>query len=405
MKKLTKRALMVLAATTLLGVPTIAMAEEPATTEVEIWVYFEDNETNYLRNVLDEWGKENGYSFNIVQYPFGDLNKQYTLGMVSGELPDLTMINNCDNASYIEMGMLEDITEYVEAWGEADQFYETSLNTTTVDGRIYGLPYNSNCLALFYDKDQLAEAGVEVPTTWDELKAAAKATTKDNCYGLSMSLINTDEGSFQYFPFLYSSGANMYEMGSEGAMAAMQLLKDMVDEGSMSAESINWTQADACQQFMQGNAAMMINGPWQLPVLRSEVPDKNWGVALIPVDKENASALGGEGFSIVKGADVEKVWPVMEFLMSKDTLADWNHSSGKLPPRKDSQEKYPEWTEDAELQVFFEAMNYAATLGPDSSWPEISVAMYTAIQESISGQASVEDACAKAQATIDGLVG
>ena len=91
--------------------------------EVEIWEYFEDLEHEYFTDIMNKWGEENGYRFKIVQYPYGDLNKQYTLGMVSGELPDLTMINNCDTASYVEMGMLQDITDQVETWGETENFY------------------------------------------------------------------------------------------------------------------------------------------------------------------------------------------------------------------------------------------------------------------------------------------
>lgn len=415
MKKLTKRMLSIFMAATLMAVPFEVMAgsegdakpvnDSGEIIEVEIWEYFEDSEHEYFTEIMNQWGEKNGYRFNIVQYPYGDLNKQYTLAMVSGELPDLTMINNCDNASYVEMGMLQDITDKVEAWGEKDNFYETSLNTTTIDGKIYGLPYNSNCLALYYDEDQLAEAGVEVPKSWEDLKSAAEKLTKDNCYGFAMSMINTDEGTFQYFPFLYSSGANMYEMGSDNAISSMQLLKDMIDAGTMSSETVNWSQADVCQQFMQGNAAMMINGPWQIPTLNTNVPDKNWNVAMIPIDKQDASALGGEGFSILKDADVEKIWPVMEFMMSKDTLADWNYTVGKIPSRKDSLENYEDWTNDPVMNVFFEALNYAAVLGPDVSWPEISTAIYTALQETMSGQKTAADACADAQATIDGLVG
>ena len=101
---------------------------------------------------------------------------------------------------------------------------------------------------------------------------------------------------------------------------------------------------------------------------------------------------------------MEKIWPVMEFMMDKDTLADWDHAVGKLPPRKDAVDKYTDWADDPVLQVFFDQLNYAAVLGPDVSWPEISTAIYTALQETMTGQKTAENACADAQAAIDGLV-
>ena len=374
------------------------------TIDVEIWVYFEDKECDYFTDIMNTWGEENGYKFKIVSYPFADLNKQYAMGMVSGELPDIAMINNCDTASYVEMGMLQDITEKVGEWGQKENFYDTSLNTTTIDGKLYGLPYNSNCLVLYYDEDLLKEANVSVPKSWDELADVAQQLTKQNQYGFALALPNNDEGTFQYFPFLYSSGADMYNMGSKDAISSLQFLKDMMDAGAISTEVINWSQADVCQQFMQGNAAMMINGPWQIPLLEESVPDKNWKCAPIPADKEQASALGGEGFSIVKDGDIEKLWPVMEFMMDKDTLADWTHEVGKLPPRKDAIDKYSDWLDDEIMQVFFDQLNYAAVLGPSVNWSEISTAIYTALQETMTGQKTAEDACKDAQIKIEGLM-
>ena len=66
----------------------------------------------------------------------------------------------------------------------------------------------NNCLGLFYSKDLLDVAGVEVPTTWSELEdACAKLTTK-GVYGLAISAIGNEEGTFQYMPWLLSAGGN-----------------------------------------------------------------------------------------------------------------------------------------------------------------------------------------------------
>ena len=56
------------------------------------------------------------------------------------------------------------------------------------------------------------------------------------------------------------------------------------------------------------------------------------------------------------------------------------------------------------MNVFFEQLNYAAVLGPDVSWPEISAAIYTGLQEAMTGQKTVEEACQGAQEKIDKLV-
>jgi len=63
---------------------------------------------------------------------------------------------------------------------------------------------------------------------------------------------------------------------------ALTLWKDLVDAKSASKSVVTWTQADVNDQFMAGNAAMMVNGPWQLPTLNAD-KKLNFGVVPIPV--------------------------------------------------------------------------------------------------------------------------
>ena len=95
-----------------------------------------------------------------------------------------------------------------------------------------------------------------------------------------------------------------YDIDSEGGIKALTLAKDLVDSGAMSKECINWTQGDVMNQFISGNVAMMINGPWQIPTMQQEAPDLNWNVALIPKDAEYASCLGGENYAVIKDGNV-----------------------------------------------------------------------------------------------------
>ena len=58
-------------------------------------------------------------------------------------------------------------------------------------------------------------------------------------------------------------------------------------------------------QFISGNIAMMVNGPWQVPTMREQAPDLNWDVTLLPKDAEYASCLGGENFGVIDGDNVD----------------------------------------------------------------------------------------------------
>ena len=80
---------------------------------------------------------------------------------------------------------------------------------------------------------------------------------------------------------MWSNGGDEKNIATPETADALQLLVDLVKDGSASKSVVNWTQADVNDQFMAGNAAMMVNGPWQFPVLNEE-PSLNYEVVPIP---------------------------------------------------------------------------------------------------------------------------
>ena len=162
-------------------------------------------------------------------------------------------------------------------------YYEGPVASCTYDGKLYGVPFGVNCLALFYNEDLLNEAGLEVPTTWSELQSAAEQLSDGTRYGFAFSSLQNEEGTFNFMPYVWSDGADYTNFNSDEGVAALTFAQELVSSGAMSKECINWTQGDVMNQFISGNVAMMVNGCWQIPTMRSEVPDMNWGVSLIPM--------------------------------------------------------------------------------------------------------------------------
>lgn len=371
--------------------------------EITFWHYMsEDKEGKYVVEAVNEFNNSQDEIYVNAQYlPRQELMKQYSIGVVSGELPDCGMVDNPDHNSYASMGVFEDITELYNNWEEAD-FMEGSINSCRYEGKLYGLPWGNNCLGLFYDKDMLEAAGVEVPTNWTELTEACKVLTKDSVKGLAISGIGTEEGTFQFMPWLLSAGGDVSKLDSAESKEAMSFLKSLIDQGYISKECINWTQADVEKQFASGQAAMMINGPWQFSGLASDAPDKNYGVAKVPKadNGEYASVLGGENVAICKGADVEAAWTFLTYMTNKENSQKICKQIGRFSPRGDVniQEMFKD---DPLNSIFAELMPQAQSRGPSPKWPEISAAIYTAQQEVFTGQKEVDAAMTDAQAKVD----
>ncbi len=372
--------------------------------QIEYWHYFNAESQPIIEGLVEEFNQSQD-EIEVVQTYISraDLMKQYTMGALSGELPDVGMVDNPDMASFVEMGVFQDITDEINEWGEVDQFYEGPLASATVDGRYYGLPQNTSCIGIYYNKDLFEAAGLtedDVPTNWDELYEVSKKLTTEDTFGFAFSAKGTEEGTFTYLPWLYSTGADITTLDSPEAIKSMEYLTRFVEEGITSKEVVNWAQSDVKDAFIAGKAAIMENGSWQMAALDQMVADGTlgfeYGIAYIPKDEKYTSVIGGENIGICEGANKEAAFEFVKFLESKESIAKFSLLAGKFPPRADSMASEEIWSTDENYKVFADTMEFALTRGPHPEWPTISEGIYTALQASLLGEETPEVAMKKA---------
>lgn len=215
---------------------------EATAKDVTIWYYWEtEGHQVALDKIIEDYNNsQDTYEVTAKYVPFADFKKQLSIGASVDELPDIAILDSPDHASYAAMGIFEDLTGKFDV----DSYYEGAVNSCTLDGKLYGVPFGVNCLGLYYNEDMLNAAGCSVPTTWDELMETAEAVTTDSVSGLAFCSIQNEEGTFNFTPWLWSTGASSYEMDSEEGIRALTYAKELIDSGVMSKECTNWTQGD-----------------------------------------------------------------------------------------------------------------------------------------------------------------
>ncbi|MCP2031037.1 multiple sugar transport system substrate-binding protein [Okibacterium sp. HSC-33S16] len=332
--------------------------------------------------------------------PGKDLIQKVLQRSSSKTLPDVLMLDNPDLQEIAATGGLSPLSDYdIDTSG----FAEGILDAATYEDEVYGLAPTVNTLGLFYNEDLLAAAGIQPPTTWDELKTAASALTTGDQYGLAFSAIATYEGSWQFLPFMWTNGGDETELETPEVAEALQLWVDLVDSGASSKSVLNWSQADVKDQFVAGKAAMMINGPWQIPAL-AESPDVKWGAVQVPVNEIGQTPiapLGGEVWTVpVTGNDEKqgKAASFVECISSDDNQLELATQRFTVPTKTALADEYVEAvpTMEAFTEQVANARSRTGQLGEE--WPEAATVIYTAIQLALTGQASVEDAFAQASA-------
>lgn len=375
-------------------------ASSSADKDVTIWYYWEtEGHQKALDKVIQDYNSsQSDYDVTAKYVPFADFKKQMSIGASADELPDIAIMDSPDHASYATMGIFEDLTGKFDV----DNYYEGTVNSCTLDGKLYGVPFGANCLALYYNEDLLSEKGCQPPTTWDELEKTAKTLTSDSVSGLAFCSVQNEEGTFNFVPWLWSTGASSYEMNSDGGVKSLTFIKNLVDTGVMSKECTNWTQGDVMNQFISGNVAMMINGPWQIPTMQKEAPDLNWKVTLIPKDSEYASALGGENYGVIKGGNTEGSLDFLSYATGEEQVKYLMNAFGYISADQTIAEK--QFENDSPYKPFVDELQYAKARGPLAEWPSVSDAISLAFNEVMTGTAEPADAAKKAQDTIDGIV-
>lgn len=402
-----KRSVLLVSLISILLVLSISTAVVAQTT-VTVWHYFAPG-TNALRWAIEEWNQSHeNIKIEHRYIPFADLKREITKAITTGTVPDIFFVDNPDHAQYAAMGALADITEYVEEWGQADQYFDGPWNSTMYEGRNYGIPQNSNTILLFYNKEMVEAAGLEgPPETWADFREyAEKLTDKEaNVRGLSMCARKAEDGVFQFLPYLQMAGADIYSLDSPEAADGLRLLTDMYQNGWMTPESLNFDQSSAMGVFASQNAAMTMTGPWDLGQL--EDVDFEWDVALLPYKEDvgiRASALGGENYAIMKDADhVEEAWEFIKWTQRKDFVEEMYIKGGRLPSRGDVAEESTYWEDDPVQSKFLEQLEYAKPRGPHPKWPQISNEIQIAMQKALTGQATPEEALAEAAENLESI--
>jgi multiple sugar transport system substrate-binding protein len=318
----------------------------------------------------------------------------------SKTLPDVLMLDNPDIQQIAEAGALMPLDDFGI---NADGYAPGPVSAATYDGKLYGLQPGANTLAIFYYKDVLAKAGVQPPKTWAELKTAAKKLTSGKQYGFAFNATADYEGAWQFLPPMWTNGGDETDLKSPQVAEALQLWKDLVDDGSVSKSVVNWKQADVNDQFIAGKAAMMLNGPWQIPSLQKA--KVNFGVVPFPVNKPDQTSiapLGGEAWTVPVTANDAKMAKAAELVkcMNTDENQMLRAKQGGLVPTKVA--LYDQYkTEVPSMAGFTDAVATArARTGKlGAKWPDTAKVIYTGMQLVLTDQAAPADAMAKAGAS------
>ena len=216
--------------------------------------------------------------------------------VANGEAPDLLNIDVF--ADFQADGLLLPAEEWVSEETYA-KFFDSFLAESIVDDVVWAVPDLASARALYYNKDILDAAGVAVPTTWEELKAACEAIKAYDAniypWGVDMT---TDEGQACFAYYAWNNGGGFVDeegnwtLNSAENVEAVEFITGLVNAGLTNTDPTTETRYALQDMFAAGQLAMMI-GPNQISKYCEANGGINYGIASLPTNGDKAGASVG----------------------------------------------------------------------------------------------------------------
>ncbi|MER7495513.1 extracellular solute-binding protein [Streptomyces pharetrae] len=237
----------------------------------------------------------------------------------------------------VRSGQVADLTDLVEP--VKDDFNQADIASHTVDGKIYGIRMIDDPQFFFYRKSLFEKAGVDVPTTLDELIEAAARLTTDKVKGVFLG----NELDAVIRPLIWAAGAdtldekNRIAYHTEGVKEGLVKLRKLFTSGDLllGAPTDFWDPS----ALNQGLTAIQWCGMWAMPQMQQALGD-DLGIFPFPkVTDAGAPAVYNGGWSMfvnAKGRNVEAAKEYVKWLWidQKEYQEDWALSYGfHVPPR------------------------------------------------------------------------
>jgi len=345
-------------------------------------------EDEALTGLLAAFNAETGADASFNPVPEYDTSLQAALA--GGEPPDVFYVDSYRLPDLADAGILAPVPE--DAIEDPDDIYPALRDAFTYDGTWYCPPKDFSTLALVYDVAAFEEAGLQPPTTWEELRAAAEELTTPGRAGLVMGVEYPRWGAFMHQAGAAMTDENVTEVtiDTPEARGGLDFVAGLYTDGlavSPSQVDAGW----AGEAFGQGKAAMTVEGNWIVGALAQDFPDRAYAVAELPVGPAGPATFT---FTVCYGvaanaADPAASWALVDYLTNAAGAAAWTRDFPVMPARESVRQ---EWVSgNPELEAFVAGADYAHKWQFRPGFADVVGVFDEQAQGIVAGDATVDD--------------
>ena len=250
--------------------------------DIEITVatrYSNDNpDENYYREKVEEFNAlDNGITVKMDNIATeSDYLDKVRTSFANGDTPNIFLEYGGSRClDYLESDALVDLKPYLEENDNEwyDTFYDNLWNQCEYEGYdgVYAVPFKTYMIVMYYNKDLFTEAGLEPPTTIDEMLSACEVFKSKGILPFQTGEKDTYRfGHFNNNLIIKTLGVDAVDdlasrnlaYDSDEMIGTYQVMADMVEKGYFGDNILDTDSATENEMFKSGKAAMKWDGSW-----------------------------------------------------------------------------------------------------------------------------------------------
>ncbi|MFW6030709.1 MAG: ABC transporter substrate-binding protein [Halanaerobiales bacterium] len=349
-------------------------------------------ETEAVQNGINEFMEENpDINVEYTPIPESEYNSRILTMMAGETAPDVFFLGSHVYRDYAERGVLENLTDRVEAEIGIDDFIPSSRTKMLINDEIYGLSSCTVSPVLYYNKEIFDRYNVSYPPAnpdemwdWNEFIDYAKELTIESNGRIQQY------GTFGFQNFWWttvlSNGAEVFNedyteirLNEPKAQEALQKIVDLRKEYGVAPEGnfLEDSGMNSAQMLQTGRVAMVVDGSWAL----QELAQMPFEVGIAPLPKLEDSITTGQAHlhAIWEGSEhKEEAWKFVKYLSSNEYQLQLVKSGLWMPNREFmyTKEGIKEWfNPDVHPENFVDLAQYfrdarleVAVMPPQEAW-------------------------------------
>ena len=386
--------------------------------ELRLWLNGGDTPDDFVKFAIAEFNKIHpDVKVTFERQQWTGIVEKLTTALSSSDSPDVIELGNTQAQAFEAAGALQDLTANKAALG-GDDLLQSLVEAGTYDGKFFGVPYYAGARVMLYRKDLFTKSGISIPTTIDEMLAAATKLKADNAATASFSgMYLPGKNWFAALPFIWVQGGDIAVqdgsawkgmLSSDKSVAGLTEFQKFIQETSGAPK--DGDDSKDYIAFCNGEVGMMPAPGWKPGQIINKddgcpAMEANIGAFAMPgltAGTTSPAFLGGSNLAIsAKSKSPDLANELLKILVSKDYQKQFA-DQGTIPALKSllggitGSDAATAQAKAAENSRFVPSSENWAAVEASNILPDMIVA--------ISGGADVKAEAAKADSAIEALL-